>query len=336
MLQKTCATLLALLILAATSSAIAEGTRFPKVKKLKAIFLPPDNQVKISWKRVGEAKKYRFKILSADSQTLLSGTTKKRTKKVDRSIFSLGSAYTVKVSVLAANGFRTSKAVSKQYTFETQVPSDPIERELTTTNSSGRSGSYYLPKDYSLKTLPVLVAFHGQGGEGADMVGLFKEQADAHGFIVVAPSSRIHESGIISWEVSDVPGEGTPDYEHALACIAEVLALENVSAGEFMATGVSAGGSSAAFLATNDLRFSAMAILHGGIFASGFGDNRVRAWFSTGSEDELRTPAELKTHAATTRALGFPEVTYMEYDYGHVVKKDEQADVIDWWLGSNL
>src|SRR5579864_2307523 len=66
---------------------------------------------------------------------------------------------------------------------------------LTTTNSAGRSGAFYLPSGYPQHPLPLLVALHGTGGSGSSMVTLFQSAADRDGFLILAPESRIAPSG---------------------------------------------------------------------------------------------------------------------------------------------
>ena len=48
---------------------------------------------------------------------------------------------------------------------------------LTTKNSAGRSGAYFLPSGYVGRAPPLLVAIHGTNGSGEAMVRSFRETA---------------------------------------------------------------------------------------------------------------------------------------------------------------
>ena len=82
---------------------------------------------------------------------------------------------------------------------------------ITTQNTSGRTGAYYLPEGYRDRSLPLMVAFHGTGGSGKSMVGAFGPLADEHAFIIVAPDSGVSPGGLVTWQVGDRSNEITGD-----------------------------------------------------------------------------------------------------------------------------
>jgi poly(3-hydroxybutyrate) depolymerase len=174
---------------------------------------------------------------------------------------------------------------------------------LTTKNSAGRSGAYFLPSGYAGRALPLLVAIHGTNGSGGAMVQFFREAAEREKFIVVAPDSRATPDGKDSWEVGDHAGEITPDYLHVKACVAEVLAMPGVRLDptRVLIAGHSGGGSTAPYVATNEEPYTAFAVLHGGVFASGLGKRSVRGWFSTGKSDGMRGPTGCRRPRAGRR-----------------------------------
>jgi poly(3-hydroxybutyrate) depolymerase len=201
-------------------------------------------------------------------------------------------------------------------------------------NSSGRSGSYYVPNRTVDATLPILVALHGTGDSGRAMVTAFRELADARGFVVVAPDSRRSPAGQLTWQVGDFPSEVTEDLTHVLACLDEVAGDlgQEADASEVLIVGYSGGGSAAPYIATNRGRFSAFGVLHGGVFAGGLGPHRVRGWFSTGTQDPARPPAQVKEAFVETGNHGVGDLTLRVFPGGHGLSPAERAALIEWWL----
>ena len=205
---------------------------------------------------------------------------------------------------------------------------------LQTKNDVGRSGAYFLPTGYEGHPLPLLVAIHGTGGRGEGMVRFFREAAEREKFIVVAPDSRMPPDGQDSWDVGDHPGEITPDYVHVKACVAEVLAMPRVSIDptRVLIAGHSGGASTAPYVATNEEPYTAFAVLHGGVFASGLGKRKVRGWFSTGLSDAMRGPAGVEQAANRAKSAGVTQVEYRVYPGGHEIGDREITELLEWWL----
>ena len=205
---------------------------------------------------------------------------------------------------------------------------------LETANEVGRTGSYYLPAGEVADPLPLLVLFHGSGGDGVSMSTMFEELASELGVAIVAPDSRQDPDGNYNWEVGTEPDEVTPDYTHALACMDELLARNDwtLDTDHVMAAGFSGGASSAPYLATNEDVFTAFAVLHGGVYTGGLGDNIIPGWFSTGKDDDARTPEAVQEAYESVEALGFEDLVFALYAGGHELSDQEKADVLDWWL----
>lgn len=206
--------------------------------------------------------------------------------------------------------------------------------KLKTTNSAGRSGAYYLHAGRGAAASPLLVFTHGTGGSGEGCIPTFRAAADLRRFHIVAPDSRISPQGQVTWQVGDQPGDFSPDYTHVLACVDEVCANSDVAVDRqrVLAAGHSGGASTAPYVATNDERFSAFAILHGGVFMGGLGTRPVRGWISTGEQDPLRSPQEIESHAGRLSAAGW-DVTKRIFPGGHEVSSAEVDALIAWWLG---
>ncbi|MGH7439221.1 MAG: alpha/beta hydrolase [Polyangiaceae bacterium] len=243
--------------------------------------------------------------------------------------------------VARASRFRTAREGRASESFNDACPikrTGPIEATLTSTNSAGRKGTFYLPSDYASAPRPLLVALHGTGGSGQGMVNLFRDSAERRQFIVVAPDSRIAPNGQPSWEVPSHPGETTEDRAHIQHCVDEVLALSGVrvDTSSTLIVGHSGGGSTAPYEASVESLYSAFAVLHGGAFVGGLGARRPRGWFSTGSGDGIRPPAMVRGAAEQIRRAGFDDVTYRDVPGGHEVGNEEVSAVVGWWLGPQM
>lgn len=206
---------------------------------------------------------------------------------------------------------------------------------LDTVNSAGRSGWFTLPPRIDGEAIPYLLVFHATGSNGQGMASRFEGHAAARGFAVVAPDSRVSPMGDYTWEVGTDPGEITPDFEHAVSCLNEVLGRSGapMDPDAALAAGYSGGASSAPYLATNHAPFRSFAVLHGGLFPGAFGDNTVSGWLSTGDDDTLRPPSELSGYETTLAGLGY-DVELHTYPGGHELGQAERDELIVWWLGA--
>jgi poly(3-hydroxybutyrate) depolymerase len=235
---------------------------------------------------------------------------------------------------LSSKLFTVSGATSKSNQASAFQTAAGSIQELFTRNSFGRSGAYYLPPRFEDGPRPLLLLLHGTDVSGRAMLGQFLDVARQRRIVVIAPESGRSPDGLGNWQVGN-HGEKTEDFFHTLLCIEEVLRLPNVRIdwGFVMAAGHSGGGSSAPYVASNDDRFRAFAVLHGGVFPGGLGPNRVRGWFSTGAQDVPRPPSMVRQAAASVGAKAL-SVEYHEYPGGHGLSERELTEVIAWWLGT--
>ncbi len=206
------------------------------------------------------------------------------------------------------------------------------EGTLEATNSAGRNGAFFLPERSG--PVPLLVLYHHTGGDGASMVAQLRDLAVQHGFAIVAPDSRVSPGGDYTWEVGTFPGELTEDYTFTLTCIDEVTDRDDVelAAERLLVAGHSGGASSAPWIASNEERFTAFAVLHGGVVEGGIGDHFVPGWFSTGEDDTVRPPEHVEAAMQYMQGLGFDELELHLYPGGHGLGDQEKADLVDWWL----
>lgn len=216
-----------------------------------------------------------------------------------------------------------------------QTGATGLTRAVQAAASTGRQGTYYLPRDRESRALPLLVFFHGTGGKGSLAVLRLQALAEREGVIVLAPDS-VSVAGV--WVVGQRPGEVTEDYSHVMACVREVLTTPDVRVdpARVLAVGFSVGGSVAPYLATHESVFAALGILHGHVVPGSLGPRRPRVWLSAGDRDRVRTVASMKSMADYLRRQGFLEVEQRVFSVDHLLQEEELTALAAWWLGRPL
>jgi predicted esterase len=311
-------------------NSYSEVLGLEKPKHLTAVYNSSSDKLIIQWDKVSGAGDYKTVVKDTNKKILVKSTTSSLSKKFAGSKFLEGAEYSVMVQSIS--GSSSSKFASKSYFHKRSRAVG--EGALLTLNSFGRGGSYYLPPKFENKPKPLMVAYHGQGSAGDAMVGAFSKLAKEFGFIIVAPSSGLTPDGTPSWGVATLPGITTPDFNHVQDCIDEVLGFSNVKidATHVLSVGHSAGTFMAPYFATNKTIFTQFALLHGGALITNFGNRFMPVWLSTGTNDTLSTPLEIKTTKATLEAIGFSEVIYTEFDSEHALTQKETRGLVEWWL----
>lgn len=203
--------------------------------------------------------------------------------------------------------------------------------------SRARTGWFYLPKGYKGKSLPLMVALHGSGGSGRDMIGAFMALADKHRFVIVAPDSHDTRGWLAAASTTE---RWTYDMIHIRDCYKWAIKAYGLKPrkGKITMTGFSAGGFLAGQFATlptksSVVTFSHGMALHSAMYSYRLGSNKAKLWLSTGARDGNFTPATVKSFAAGLRTYGY-SVTYRTYPGGHDLgSKAELSAAVNWWLG---
>ena len=172
---------------------------------------------------------------------------------------------------------------------------------------------------------PLLVFFHGAGGSAADGLRAVGDLATAAGALVLAPSSTA-----ATWDL--IAGGLGPDVavlDTALESVFASCAVTRVALGGF-----SDGASYALSLgvANGDLADAVLAFSPGFVAAPGrFG--RPHFAISHGVDDRV-LPIDRcgRRVVAQLRDDGY-DVSYTEFDGGHVTTPDLVTAALDWWLG---
>jgi len=141
-----------------------------------------------------------------------------------------------------------------------QIPHAPGEYELTLThNKQERAYILHLPPQYDGKRkLPLLLAFHGGGGNAKQLLksNHLREVADREGFVLVAPNgSGKFKKRFLTWNVGFGFGyamqHGIDDIGFVDALLDSLESELKIDSGRVYATGISNGGILCHFLAAN-------------------------------------------------------------------------------------
>jgi phospholipase/carboxylesterase len=172
---------------------------------------------------------------------------------------------------------------------------------------------------------PLLVFFHGAGGTAAQGVALVGEPATARGALVLAPSSVA-----ATWDL--IAGGLGRDVAVLDAALEQVSARQPVTGVAF--GGFSDGASYALSLglANGDLVETVLAFSPG--FAAPPGPvGRPRVWISHGTGDRVLPVERCGRRVSRQLAAAGYEVTYEEFEGGHVVTPELVSAALDQWLG---
>jgi phospholipase/carboxylesterase len=169
---------------------------------------------------------------------------------------------------------------------------------------------------------PLLVALHGAGGAGSQMIDLLGAEAARRGLLVLAPDSRG-----TSWDV--IRGGYGPDVDFLDEALASVFARFTV--GRVAVCGFSDGASYALSigLGNGDL-FGQVAAWSPGFLAPGDLVGRPRVFVSHGTRDRVLPIDRCSRRLVPLLRADRYDVRYDEFDGGHVVPPDVLAASLDW------
>ena len=172
---------------------------------------------------------------------------------------------------------------------------------------------------------PLLVFFHGAGGEPRQSLDAVGEVAAERGVLVLAP-----RSGAATWDlVAGRLGRDVAVLDAALAQVTERVAVPRCAVGGF-----SDGASYALSLgpANGDL-FDAVLAFSPGFAAPPVRVGRPRIWITHGTADRVLPVDPCGRRVASAFGATGYDVTYDEFDGGHVVRPGGVSAALEWWLG---
>ena len=199
---------------------------------------------------------------------------------------------------------------------------DPGERRLV---DAGLPGSVLLVPDGLRTPAPLLVFFHGAGGTADSALPLVRDAAAAHGALVLAPSSAASTWDLLTGGL----GRDVAALDTALEHVFGTCAVDRVAMGGF-----SDGGSYALSLgvANGDLAQAVLAFSPG-FLAPPAQVGQPRVWVSHGTGDRVLPVERCGRRVVTTLSRVGYDVTYEEFDGGHVVPPALVGAAFAWWLG---
>jgi phospholipase/carboxylesterase len=173
--------------------------------------------------------------------------------------------------------------------------------------------------------LPLLVFFHGAGGSAAHSLAAVGDAVAAAGVALLAPSSIASTWDLIAGGV----GRDVAVLDAALERVFADLAVSRVALGGF------SDGASYALslgLANGDL-CDAVLTFSPGFVAPLPVVGAPAVWIAHGTGDRVLPVARCGRRLARELAAGGYDVTYEEFDGGHVVRQDDLSSFLAAWLG---
>ena len=172
---------------------------------------------------------------------------------------------------------------------------------------------------------PLMVFFHGAGGDAQQGLPMLQDVADERGFLVLLPSSRGS-----TWDL--LSGQLGRDVEPLDAALHAVFENHDVTGVAF--SGFSDGASYALSigLANGDLG-DAVVAYSPGFLAPPEQVGAPRVWLCHGTTDTVLPVDRCGRRVARTLDDAGYDVHYEEFTGAHVVRPDLVRQSVDWWLG---
>ena len=192
-----------------------------------------------------------------------------------------------------------------------------------------RDGLLYVPAGYEPgRAAPLVVMFHGAGGDARGGLGPLLGLADEHGLLLVAPASRRQ-----TWD--RVLGGYGPDVRTVDRALALSLGRLDVDRSRLAVAGFSDGASYALSLglANGDL-FTHVIAFSPGFAAPGTRRGKPRLFVTHGVHDDvLPISATSRRILHDARSDGY-DVRYRQFDGGHTVPGELAEEAVRWFLGN--
>ncbi|HYO37059.1 MAG TPA: phospholipase [Geodermatophilus sp.] len=201
----------------------------------------------------------------------------------------------------------------------------PLPAGTTPLDVGGRAEALVAVPDGPAGPRPMLVFCHGAGGDAAQSLAAVGEVALARGVAVLATTSAATTWDLLAGGL----GRDVAVLDAALREVATGLAVSRVALGGF-----SDGASYALSLgpANGDL-FEALLAFSPGFAAPPGRQGRPRIWIAHGTHDRVLPVERCGRRVSQQLTAAGYDVTYDEFDGGHVVTPGLVTAALDTWLG---
>lgn len=187
----------------------------------------------------------------------------------------------------------------------------------------------YVPPSYRPEhPVALVVMLHGAGGAPAQALGFMQRAADRDGFLVLAPQSVAE-----TWDV--IRGGFGPDVARIDRALAAVFDRAAIDPARIAIGGFSDGASYALTLGlANGALFRAVLAFSPGFAAAPRHQGTPRVFVIHGVDDRV-LPIDRTSRKLVPRLVQRgQDVTYVEFDGGHVVPAAVVSRAVAWWLGT--
>jgi phospholipase/carboxylesterase len=207
-------------------------------------------------------------------------------------------------------------------------PLPPGRHELAF-DDDGREAVLVVPEGLPVdRPVPLLVMFHGAGGEANRVLPHFVRHARAGGFLLLAPQSMFP-----TWDI--VIGGHGPDLQRLERALSTVAAHFRLDAAHLAFAGFSDGGSYALStgLTNGDVASHVIGLSAG--FMNAFSQTGTPRVFLGHGRSDRQLPIETSAHAHARRLLeaGY-DLTLQPFDGDHVIVPWVVARAVDFFLGT--
>ncbi len=209
------------------------------------------------------------------------------------------------------------------------VPSSEIQRGLQTLGlDRDEDAILYVPESYRHEQpAPLVVLFHGAGGDARAGISPLLNHADMVGALLVAINSR---EG--TWDIITSGGFGA-DIALLERALQVTFSRFAVDASRIAAAGFSDGASYALSVGlTNGDLFTAIMAFSPGFLAPGEVAGQPRIFISHGTQDVVLPIDQTSREIVPQLQSAGYAVEYVEFDGLHSVPDDIVEDALDWWL----
>ncbi|HZE91857.1 MAG TPA: esterase [Rhizobacter sp.] len=191
-----------------------------------------------------------------------------------------------------------------------------------------RDAVLYVPSrvDPSVAT-PLMVMFHGAGGNPERVLPFLEEHAEREAFLLLAPHSTFP-----TWDL--VIGGNGPDLEKLNAALAEVAARYRLDPEHLAFAGFSDGGSYALSIGlTNGTLVTHIVAFSAGFMSVFMPEGAPYVFIAHGLLDEqLPIDTSGRANAGKLKAAGYP-VEYVEFNGPHAIQKPIVGLAVRYFLG---